>query len=227
VVSELWRKVCRRLLDRFYRSYVARRISRPSSTRFFGHRLATEPQVFHPGYFLSTRILGRSLRATDLRAKRFLDMGTGSGPIAVLAAAAGAVVTAADINPRAVALAGENLRRNGLSAEVLESDVFSALEGRTFDVVCFNIPFYEGEAATPYDHAFFAGGNLATVRRFASGCARSLAPDGEVIIVFSEDSGRDRVLALFAEAGFTPVQERTTRKFFETFHVVTFRRAAR
>jgi release factor glutamine methyltransferase len=227
VIRDLWRKLCRRLLDRFYRAYVARRISRPSSTRFFGHRLATEPQVFHPGYFLSTRILGRSLRSVELRGKRFLDMGTGSGPIAVLAAAAGAVVTAADINPHAVALARENLRRNNLAGEVLESDVFSALEGRTFDIACFNIPFYEGEATTVYDRAFFAGGNLATVRTFATGCARSLAVDGSVIIVFSEDSGHDRVLALFAEAGFTPAQERTTRKFFETFHVVTFRRAER
>src|SRR3954468_8515480 len=126
---DLWRKLCRRLLDRYYRSYVARRISRPSSSRFFGHRLVTDPQVFYPGYFLSTRILGQSLRTLDLRGKRFLDMGTGSGPIAVLAAAAGAAVTAADINPRAVALAGENLRRNGLPGEALESNVFSALEG--------------------------------------------------------------------------------------------------
>jgi release factor glutamine methyltransferase len=220
---DLWRKLCRRLLDRYYRSYVARRISRPSSSRFFGHRLVTDPQVFHPGYFLSTRILGQSLRTLDLRGKRFLDMGTGSGPIAVLAAAAGALVTAADINPRAVALAAENLRRNGLAGEAVESDVFAALEGRRFDVICFNIPFYEGEPASVYDHAFYAGPDLATVRRFASGCARALETGGSVIIVFSEDSGRARVLALFAEAGFTPVQERTTRKFFETFHVVTFR----
>jgi HemK-related putative methylase len=222
---DLWRKLCRHLLDRFYRSYIAWRISRPSSTRFFGHRLVTDPQVFHPGYFLSTRVLGRSLRTVELRGQRFLDMGTGSGPIAVLAAAAGAVVTAVDINPRAVTLARENLRRNHLAGEVLESDVFSALESRRFDIVCFNIPFYEGEAATPYDHAFYAGPDLATVRRFASGCQRFLADGGRVIIVFSEDSGRDRVLALFAETGFTPVQERTTRKFFETFHVVTFQRA--
>jgi release factor glutamine methyltransferase len=224
---DLWRKLCRRLLDRFYRSYVARRISRPSWTRLHGHRLVTDPEVFHPGYFLSTRILAESLRTLDLRGKSFLDMGTGAGPMAVLAAAAGAVVTAVDINPRAVALARENLQRNQLSGEVLESDVFSALEGRRFDLICFNIPFYEGEPATVYDRAFFAGGNLATVRNFASGCARSVATDGRVLIVFSEDSGRDRILALFAEAGLTPTQERTTRKFFETFHVITFRRVER
>ena len=227
IVNDLWKKLCRRLLDRFYRSYVARRIARPSRARVFGHVLLTDPQVFHPGYFLSTRILGDSLRTLDLRGKRFLDMGTGSGPIAVLAAAAGAVVTAADVNPHAVALARQNLARNGLAGEVLESDVFSALGGRRFDLVCFNIPFYEGEPATPYDAAFRAGKDFATVRAFAGGCGAALAEGGQVIVMFSEDAGRDRVLGLFAEAGFTPAHERVTRKFFETFHVVTFRRADR
>jgi methylase of polypeptide subunit release factors len=76
-------------------------------------------------------------------------MGTGSGPIAVLAAAAGAVVTAADVNPHAVALARQNLARNGLAGEVLESDVFSALGGRRFDLVCFNIPFTRASRPRP------------------------------------------------------------------------------
>ena len=116
---DLRRKLWRRLLARSYGAFVARATARPSEARFLGHRLLTDPQVFHPVYFLSTRILADSLRRFDLRGKRFLDMGTGSGALGIVAAAAGAQVTACDVNPRAVEIARQNFARNGLTAEVV------------------------------------------------------------------------------------------------------------
>jgi release factor glutamine methyltransferase len=223
---DLRRSICRPLFNRFYRPYVLHRIARPSETRFLGHRLLTDPGVFHPVYFLSSRMLAQSLGGMDLRGKRLLDMGTGSGAIAVRAAAAGAAVTACDINPAALALARENLRRNGLPGEVVASDLFSGLAARTFDVICFNIPFYPRDPASPFEAAFFAGRDFSTVRAFAAGCAAALADGGRVLIVFSEDSGRERVLAIFAAAGLAPAAEQVTRKFFERFHIVWFRKEA-
>jgi release factor glutamine methyltransferase len=219
----LRRGLCRPLFNRIYRLYVLRRIATPAETTFLGHRMATDPQVFHPTYFLSSRILSRAVSELPLRGQRFCDMGTGSGPVALVAAAAGAQVTACDINPHAVALAAENLRRNGLRGEVVESDLFAALDGRAFDVIAFNLPFYPRDPQTPLEFAFYAGKNFETVRAFAEGCRRSLAPGGTVVVVFSEDSDHDRVLAIFAEAGLTAVAERVTRKFFEEFHAVSFR----
>lgn len=224
-LMDLRRKLWRRLLARPYGAFVAQATARPSEARLFGHRLLTDPQVFHPVYFLSTRILAASLRTFDLRGKRFLDMGTGSGALGIVAAAAGARVTACDVNPRAVALARENFARNGVEGEVLESDLFSAIGGRRFDVICFNVPFYEGEPASPREAAFSAGEDLATIRRFAAGCPPALEQGGEVVVIFSEDSGRERVVGIFAEAGLSVVEERFTRRFLDNFHVVRFRSA--
>jgi release factor glutamine methyltransferase len=224
----LRRALCRPLFNRLYRLYVLRRIAAPSETSFLGHRMATDPQVFHPIYFLSSRILSAAVGALPLQGKRFCDMGTGSGPVALVAAAAGATVTACDINPRAVAVAAENLRRNGLPGTVVESNLFAALAPEVqFDVIAFNLPFYPRDPQTPFEFAFYAGKNFETVRDFAAGCKQRLAPAGTVVVVFSEDSDHDRVLAIFAQAGLAAVAERVTRKFFEEFHAVCFRHVGR
>jgi release factor glutamine methyltransferase len=223
---DLRRKIWRRLFGRLYGSFVARRTARAGSTRFGRHTLHTAPGVFHPVLFLSTRVLADAVLALDLRGKTVLDMGTGSGAIAVVAAAAGATVTACDVNPHAVALAAANLRRNDLTAEVLSSDLFSALRGQRFDVVAFNIPFYDGVPASPLEAAFYGGEDLEVVRRFAQACPQHLTRAGQVVIVLSEDCGHDRIVSIFAGAGFVVTAQRVTARGFDKFHTLSLRLAS-
>jgi release factor glutamine methyltransferase len=220
----LARSLCRRVVGLVHGAYVLRRIRVASEAEVHGLRLVTDPEVFHPGYFHSTGVLAEWLGGRELRGKRFLDMGTGSGAIGILAAGRGAEVTAADVNPRAVALARENARRNGVTTEVVESDLFAGLGGRMFDVIAFNLPFYPGRPRTPFEAAFYAGPDFETVRAFAAGSARQLAPEGALVVVFSEDSGRDRMVALFEAAGFHVAEERVTRRLLEELYVVRFSR---
>ena len=126
---------------------------------------------------------------------------------------AGAQVTACDINPRAVVLARDNARRNGVDMEILESDLFSSLGGRMFDLICFNLPFYPGQPATPFEAAFFGGPAFETISAFAAGCRGALAPGGTVAVIISEDSGHDRIVSLFTGAGFLPIDDRAARVF--------------
>jgi methylase of polypeptide subunit release factors len=109
--------------------------------------------------------------------------------------------------------------------EVVESNVFSALGGRTFDVIAFNVPFYPRKPTTHFEAAFYAGPGFETVREFAAGCARALGPDGNAVVVFSEDSGRERMLDIFASSGLVPIEENVVRRHFEEFYVVRFARA--
>lgn len=219
------RRVCRRLFNVFYRRHVLPRIAVPSEAWLLGRRFVTHPDVFHPVFFLSTRMLADHFARIDLAGRRFLDMGTGSGAVGVFAAARGARVTACDINPRAVAVARENARENGVEMEVLESHLYAALPGRAFDVICFNIPFYPKPPETPLGHAFNAGPDFQTVRAFAEGTPRHLAADGVATIVFSEDSGYDRIVSFFTAAGLEPAEIRRLRKHFEEFFIVSFRHA--
>jgi release factor glutamine methyltransferase len=222
----LIRRLLRRLVHVAYRPYVSWRIARPSRARMPHQGLLTDPLVFHPVLFFSTRILINYLGVMDLAGRRFLDMGTGTGSLGIFAATRGASVTSCDINPRAVELARENAMRNRVQIEVVESNLFSSLGDRRFDVICFNLPFYPRAPRSAFEAAFFAGPNFETIRSFAAGCALALAHDGTVVVIFSEDSGRDVILSIFASAGLVVSDERVRTRMFERFHAVRLRRRA-
>lgn len=70
-----------------------------------------------------------------------LDLGTGSGILAIAASKLGAKsVNAYDIDPVAVRVAGENVRDNGIENIVCgKSDLFCGVEEKTYDLICANI----------------------------------------------------------------------------------------
>jgi release factor glutamine methyltransferase len=223
VVDLVRRHLARPLLHHLRRPVLMRRMARASKVSVMGSELWTDPNVFHPVYFSSSRLLAEHVVELAPKGRAVLDMGTGSGVIAVAAARAGAVVTACDVNPHAVTLARENARRNGVSVEVLQSDLFAALPERRFDLVAFNIPFYSSTPATPYEAAFGAGPQLSTVRRFGSELPRHLAEGGRAVIVYSEDCDGAAVARAFGEAGLELESRRTAMRSFERFHLATFR----
>ncbi|QRV02079.1 methyltransferase [Arcanobacterium phocisimile] len=73
--------------------------------------------------------------------QRVLDLGTGCGIHAILAAKAGAVAVATDISTRALEYARFNATLNGVEIDVREGSLFDPVAGETFDVVVSNPPF--------------------------------------------------------------------------------------
>jgi hypothetical protein len=72
-----------------------------------------------------------------------LDLGTGSGVLALTAASHSEHVVATDLNPRAAAFAAFNARLNGIEGiEFLVGDAFAPVAGRTFDLIFSNPPFF-------------------------------------------------------------------------------------
>jgi len=112
-----------------------------------------------------------------------LDMGCGYGAIGVSVGKAwpDCRVTMADINARAVALAGQNVKLNDVKATVLQSDGYAALPAEpTFDLILQNPPIRAGKSVI---YAMFADG------------AKRLADGGALWLVIRKQQGAASAVA--------------------------------
>ena len=75
--------------------------------------------------------------------RSFLDVGTGTGYLAIRLALGGSFSTAIDVSAAAVSLAERNAGRNGVKLSVRISDLFDRVNG-TYDAIAFNPPFSAG-----------------------------------------------------------------------------------
>jgi release factor glutamine methyltransferase len=151
---------------------------------------------------------------------RVLDMGTGSGAIAVAVAHTrrDADVTALDVSPEALAVARRNAAANGVRVAFLQSDWYAALEAKApFDVIASNPPYiasgdrhlsegdlrYEPVGALT-DHA----DGLSALRIIVAGAAARLKPRGWLLMEHGYDQSA-AVRQLLTEQGYTDVQSWT------------------
>ncbi len=134
---------------------------------------------------------------------RILDMGCGSGVLGLTLAAEipAARVTLADLSADALALSRENAARLEIgNAEFVESDLFSALGDRTYDLVVANLPYVpEADRATlakelAHDPALalFGGPDgMDVIRRFVPEAARRLLPGGWLALEIDIDQAAE------------------------------------
>jgi release factor glutamine methyltransferase len=120
---------------------------------FYALEFEVSPAVLIPRPDTET-LVGECLRlAKEVATPHLLDVGTGSGCVAVTVARhhPGAQVTAVDLSPEALAVAARNAARHGVSERVrfLEGDLFAPLSpGAPFDFILSNPPYIpRGEIA--------------------------------------------------------------------------------
>lgn len=122
-------------------------------TNFLGVDLKVTPDVLIPR--LDTEILVERVckDAKNRKSKvSVLDIGTGSGAIAiVIAKETNAKVTAVDISTKALGVAKQNEKSNGAEIEFIESDLFQNLNGRKFDFIVSNPPYIESDIVDKLD----------------------------------------------------------------------------
>jgi methylase of polypeptide subunit release factors len=137
------------------------------------------------------------------RVQRVLDLGCGSATIALILARQATQVTAADISPRALALARVNAAMNGISnMVVVESDLFRGLSGSVFDLIVCQPPFVPRAEGLP-DATFLYGGSRGDELSLAllAQLPAHLAPGGRAVLFIEwPDDGDLRVEARIRQA---------------------------
>ncbi len=167
---------------------------------YLGTTLVVPPDVM-PITAVS-HLLGEAVLAETRVTDRVLDIGTGSGVNAILAARSARSVVAVDLNPLAVSAARLNAERNGVSdrVEVRESDVFSNVD-RAFDLIVFDPPFRWFAPRDMFEVAS-TDENYTAMTRFFHEARGYLTPTGRMLIFFGTSGDLDYLRRLAAEQGF-------------------------
>jgi ribosomal protein L3 glutamine methyltransferase len=179
----------RRVRERVPAAYLTHRMW------FAGHEFYVDERVLVPRSPIAELIEAQFEPWIDAdRVRRILDIGTGSGCIAIASALAlpDASVDAADISHDALAVTQINMERHqvGQRVQAVHSDVYSALVGRKYDVIVTNPPYVGSEelATLPEEYqrepelGLYGGvDGLDIVRRILTGAAEHLEPGGILI----------------------------------------------
>ena len=186
-------------------------------------RITTERDVYEPA--ADTELLVKSIRLRE--GERVLEIGTGTGIIAIHCAKHGCRVTATDVVAEALDLARENAQQNTVDVNLLEGDMFEPVDGK-FDVIVFNPPYLptapEDLTDSPLDKALDGGpdGTDVTIR-FLEQVDQYLTHQGRAYIVVSslqEDGKIENAL----HRQHLVARRRGSEKFdFETISVLEVR----
>jgi release factor glutamine methyltransferase len=119
---------------------------------FRGLEIAVDPRVLVPRPETEWLVERALVRIADVEAPRVLDVGTGSGAIAISIAVErpGSIVTATDISEDALAVARQNAAAHGAAVDLRQGNLLAPVVGAQFDLVIANLPYVgEGEAVDP------------------------------------------------------------------------------
>ena len=146
-----------KILDKIYKPLIVNYTKKERRYRYGSLDLLIRAGVFHPGFFNSTQNILSFLRRMELRGKSLLDLGTGSGILALYAASKGAIVTASDISQQAVDNSVYNSKKNRLGINIIQSDLFDHIKRQEYDIIVINPPYYPKNPEIESDYAWYCG----------------------------------------------------------------------
>lgn len=155
-----------------------------------------------------------------------LEIGTGTGIVAMYASKITDKITVTDINFDAVELAEHNFKKNGIeNIEILFGNLFEPLKNRKFDVILFNTPYLPTKNGDVIDdnlnYAFDGGLNgRKVIDKFLDEVKNHLNEKGIVQIIQSSLSGNKETLKKLDELGFISEIAASEHYFFEDITLI-------
>ncbi len=184
---------------------------------FYGRSFSVAPGVLIPRPETELLVDLGIARLGTRRASAILDLGTGSGCLGVTLALEipAARVTATEMSPAALFLAGRNARELKASVRVIESDWFSAVAERNFDLIVANPPYIaendphlcHGDLRFEPPQALSSGPDgLDAIRAIIAQARSHLVPGGWLLVEHGFDQA-PAVAALLQAAHFDDIEQ--------------------
>jgi len=183
---------------------------------FFGLTLQVDPRVLDPRADTETLVEWALSCLADVTAPKVVDLGTGSGAIALALkhARPDAAVSAVDASADALAVASANAERLALAVNFHHGSWLSALNARTFDAIVSNPPYVSSDDAhlaalkhEPLSALASGPDGLDDIRIIVREATQHLNPNGWLLLEHGFDQAH-AVQTLLANQGFVNVQSR-------------------
>ncbi len=176
----------------------------PYTVRYQNLNFLVYPHVFSPKFFPDTYWFADQLTITPHES--FLEIGSGTGLISVMAALRGAgLVTAVDSSPDAVKNTTENVFKHGIAknVKIYEGDVFDPLpKGSQYDTIFWFAPFMHVDTdpakLTAMDKTLFDP-HYRGVKKYIREGRQFLKPGGRFLLGFAPSHGDINVLHSIAK----------------------------
>ena len=167
---------------------------------FYKNLIIKVPEtVYYP--MEDSLLLAKVIENEDLKKKKILEIGSGSGFLAILMEQQGAEVLASDINEEAVKAVKLNAKNNNIDLKVISSNLFEKVEGN-FDFIIFNPP-YLPEKTLHRDNQYYGGKTgREVIQKFIENSGKHLKKNGRIFIVFSSITGEKEIIEIFHSYGF-------------------------
>ena len=184
--------------------------------------LNTDDNVYNPAE--DSYLLADNLEIQE--GQSVLEIGTGSGIVAMYASRLTDRITVTDINFDACELARRNFEDNGIEGiEILFGNLFEPVGNRKFDVILFNTPYLPTEDDDVIDdtinYAFDGGVNgRKVIDLFLNEVGNHLNDGGIVQLIQSSLSGNQETLSMLYELGFIAEIKASEHFFFEDITLI-------
>lgn len=199
----------------------------PKRAYFKDHVFMVDEHVYEPAE--DTFLLAEKMTVTEDDA--VLDMGTGCGILAVLAAEKAKRVLAVDINPHAIECAIKNAEMNGARQRIgfRNGDLFQPIKpDENFSLIVFNSPYLpsEPDEERSWIGKAWAGGSNGrkVIDRFVMDAPNFLAAGGKIQLVQSSLSDVNRTLQMFSERKLRAMVVAQVKVAFESIVLVEAKR---
>ena len=174
----------------------------PKKAYFKDYVFMVDEHVYEPAE--DTFLIAEKMAVTE--DDTVLEIGTGCGILAVLAAQKAKTVVAVDINPHALECAGRNAETNSIKEKIefRYGDLFQPIkQNERFSLILFNSPYLpsEPDEEKSWIGKAWAGGPTGrqVIDRFITDAPRRLADGGRILLVQSSLSDVNRTLEMFKE----------------------------